>query len=117
MKREYRLKSAIDFKRVRRQGQSFAHPLVVMLTLPNGGERTRIGVSAGRSVGNAVRRNRAKRRLREAIRPHLEALPPGWDIVLLARKRLPEAEFSEIQAALLTLLKRAGLLPEKPNDN
>ncbi len=117
MKREYRLKSTIDFKRVRRQGQSFAHPLVVMLTLPNGEERTRIGVSAGRSVGNAVRRNRAKRRLREAMRPHLETLPPGWDIVLLARKPLLEAEFNEIQAALRKLLKRAALLPEHPHDN
>lgn len=110
MKRSFRLKSPLDFKRVRLHGKSFAHPLVVMLALRSQNPQTRIGVSAGRSIGNAVRRNRAKRRLRAAIHPYLEQLTPGWDLVFLARKPLLDAPFAEIQQAIERLLQRAGLI-------
>lgn len=81
-----------------------------MLALRSDVPHPRIGVSAGRSIGNAVRRNRAKRRLRAALHPYLERLQPGWDLVFLARKPLPEADFGEIQQAIETLLQRAGLI-------
>ena len=72
-------------------------------------ETPRIGVAAGRSVGNAVKRNRAKRVLRAAIRPLLPQLLPGYDILLLGRTRINEAKSSEVQAALADLIKKAGL--------
>lgn len=73
---------------------------------------SRVGIAAGRSVGNAVRRNRAKRLLRAAIHPYLHSLAPGRDIVLIARRPLAGASFQQTQAALLTLLRRAQLLPQ-----
>ena len=86
VKRKFRLIKSTDFKRVRRLGKSYAHPLVVLVKHPNASGHTQIGITAGRSVGNAVYRNRAKRILREIIRPMLPAISPGWDIILLARK-------------------------------
>ena len=91
-------------------GKSYAHPLVVLIALPNEDGAKRIGVSAGRSVGNAVARNRVKRRMRAAMREWIPALPAGWDLVLLARRPLIDAEFAQIQAGLQALLRRAGLL-------
>ncbi len=114
MNRSFRLTKSTDFERVRRQGTSYAHPLVVLITRPNQLARTRIGVAAGRSTGGAVQRNRAKRRLREAIRPLLPEIQPGWDLVLLARRPLPQAAFQKITETIQTLLHRAHLLP---NDN
>jgi ribonuclease P protein component len=69
----------------------------------------RIGVAAGRSVGNAVKRNRAKRVLRAAMRPLLPQLLPGYDILLLGRTRINEAKSSEVQVVLADLIKKAGL--------
>ncbi|MBC8508475.1 MAG: ribonuclease P protein component [Anaerolineales bacterium] len=112
MKRTLRLTSATDFKRVRRHGKSFAHPLVVLIVLPNDLKISRFGVSAGRSVGNAVQRNRAKRQLREIIRPLTSAIPPGWDIVLLARSGCAKTQFHEIKAATTELLIKAQLFQE-----
>ncbi len=52
-----------------------------------------VGVAAGRSVGSAVERNRAKRRLRACMDGLLPRLTPGWDIILLARKPIVSAKF------------------------
>jgi ribonuclease P protein component len=69
----------------------------------------RLGVSASRAVGSAVRRNRAKRRLREAFRPVLADVRGGWDLVVIARPALLDAEWPAVQAAARSLVKRAGL--------
>jgi ribonuclease P protein component len=112
VKRKFRLTSANDFKRVRRLGKSYAHPLIVLIVAPNDLEKTRSGVSAGRSVGNATLRNRAKRQIREIIRPLIDQVQTGWDIVFLARKPIANAEFQEIEAGILLLLQQAKLIQE-----
>ena len=109
MKRRFRLTRSIDFKRVRNQGKSFAHPLVVLVKFPSTEDRPRVGISTSRSVGGAVQRNRAKRLLREAIRPLIPLLSSGWDIVLVARAPLVTAAFQDVQSAVELLLRRAGL--------
>lgn len=110
MNRKYRLTSAIDFKRVRRNGKSYAHPLVIVIVNPNDLSISRFGVAAGRSVGGAVQRNRAKRLLREAIRRNLPVISAGWDVILIARAALVAADGDAIQDAFTELLTRTGLL-------
>lgn len=65
----------------------------------------RLGVIASRRVGNAVRRNRAKRLLRELFRLHQEALPPSCDVLLIARSRLREASFRDLEDRYLKALQ------------
>lgn len=115
MKRRFRLTRANDFKRVRRFGRSYAHPLIVLVTLPSEEMTVQVGVAASRSVGKAVDRNRAKRRIRSAVEGIFSQVRPGWKIILLARKPIITVEFSEIKAALVKLLKEAGLLVEAEN--
>ena len=112
MNRRFRLTRSANFERVRRFGKSYAHPLVVLIALPNQAERSRFGVAAGRSVGNAVRRNRAKRLLRSALQQQLPVIKPGWDVVLIARHRMTGATFQQTVTALASLLGRAKLLQE-----
>jgi ribonuclease P protein component len=112
VKRKFRLTRSTDFKRVRRFGKSHAHPLVVLIALPGEGEQTRFGIAAGRTVGNAVQRNRAKRLLRAALQPYFTAIAPGWEVVLIARRPMAEASFQQTLAALANLLHRARILEE-----
>jgi ribonuclease P protein component len=98
--------------RVRRLGKSYAHPLVVLVALPNEQNNVHFAISSSRSVGNAVQRNRAKRLLREALRPLIPNITPGWDILLLSRRPLAEATYQDTQEALIIVLKRAHLLIE-----
>ena len=112
MKRSFRLTRSTDFKRVRRSGKSYAHPLVVLYVLKSDQVGVRVGVSAGLAVGNAVNRNRAKRLLRAAMNGLLGLTVPGSDLLLIARSPLPNADLLQTRAALTNLLKRAGLLTQ-----
>jgi ribonuclease P protein component len=107
----------MDIERVRQSGKSYSHPLVVLIAAPNELGIIRIAVVAGRSVGGAVLRNRAKRLLRACLDPLIPGLASGWDLVLLARRPLSEAGFGKVLLALEIVLRRAKLyFPEAQPD-
>jgi ribonuclease P protein component len=78
-----------DFDRVYRESRSRSNRFLVVHDFPRpggeGGEDVRLGISVGRKVGNAVRRNAVKRALREAFWAHADGLPAAHDFVLVAR--------------------------------
>lgn len=115
MQRKFRLTRSEDFKRVRRSGKSYAHPLVVLIVQTHDQPRalTRVGVTAGRTVGTAVYRNRAKRLLREAMRTLIPDIAPGLDLILIARPGLVSATLEDTHQALLNLLQRAQIFIPK----
>jgi len=110
LKRTFRLTLTKDIQRVKREGQSFSHPLMVMLAAMNDLSKTRVAVVAGKSVGKAVVRNRAKRRLRALISGLLPKIKTGYDLILIARKPIVDAEYPALQAALQGLLQKAELM-------
>lgn len=109
MNRKFRLTRSNDFQRVKQKGTSFAHPIMILIKLPNPDPLLRIGISAGRTVGNAVLRNRAKRRMRASLKGFIPQLQIGWDLVFLARKPITDATYTELIGAEKQLLERAGL--------
>ena len=113
MQRSFRLTRSEDFKRVRRDGKSYAHPLVVLIVQSTDQPRVRVGVAAGKAVGTAVYRNRTKRLLREAMRTLLPNIASGLDLILIARPALASATLADTQSALLNLLQRAKVLIPK----
>ena len=103
--RASRLFDEIFALRQRRQGRYLA------LWLKRGPETCRrLGVVAGRRIGGAVQRNRAKRRLREAFRLNRFRFRPDVDVVLVALPGILEASWQGLQDDLLGTAKRAGAL-------
>lgn len=80
------------------------------MALENDSDQIRVGVAAGRSLGNAVNRNRAKRLLRAAINPLLPDIVPGIDLALIARKPILDVKSTQVQEALTESLLKAKLL-------
>ncbi len=117
MKREFRLTRSSEFSSVKKCGKSFPHSIIVLIKLPNPDGLLRIGVSAGKAVGNAVTRNRAKRRMRASLSLLMKYIQPGWDLVFLARKPIVSVDFNQIITAEIQLLKRAGLLEDEVEPN
>jgi ribonuclease P protein component len=109
VKRRYRVRTDKRFQEIRRQGRSFANQLLVLCALPNDLPYSRFGFTVNSRIGNAVRRNRIKRRLREIMRLQQDTLQPGWDIVLIARQPIRSAGYQEMEIACARLLRRAQL--------
>jgi ribonuclease P protein component len=93
------------------RGRSWSHPLLALRVLPNQQPTSRFGFAVAKQVGNAVVRNRLKRRLREAIRQ--TAIRPGYDIVVIGRIPARESGYQELHTALIGLLQRGRLLVEE----
>ncbi len=70
----------------------------------------RVGITVSKKLGKAHIRNRIRRRLREVYRLNEDRFQPGWDIVVVARTRAVEAEFSRLTKSYLALAKKAGIL-------
>ncbi len=94
------------------RGRRVAHPLVVALYRPTAaadGDGARVAFVAGKKVGGAVSRNRAKRVLRAAAR-RLGAPWPGYDVVLIARPLTGRAPSADLDAAVSSVLERGGVI-------
>ena len=107
MQRSFRLTRSEDFKRVRRDGKSYAHPLVVLIALNRENNdqprvrAVRVGVAAGKSVGTAAMRT---------LLPNIASGSSGSDLILIARPALAYASLADVREALLALLQRAKLI-------
>ncbi len=72
------------------------------------GSGARIGLTVPRALGPAVVRNRIKRRIREAIRLHIENLSPQWSIVINPRRSASKAPFLQLQHEVARLFERCN---------
>jgi ribonuclease P protein component len=107
-----RLTRASDFAAARREGRSWSDSLLVLIVRRNGLCVSRVGYSVSKRAGNAVARNRIKRRLREAVRS--SPIRSGWDLVFIARKDVTAADFHAIERSVTSLIGRAAVVESTP---
>lgn len=94
------LKKNIDFRRLYRRGRTCVTPCVVVYALPNRVHIHRLGITAGKKVGGAVSRNRAKRRLRALFREFAAGDLAGersFDFVIVARARAVDCPYDRLK--------------------
>jgi ribonuclease P protein component len=105
-----RLRRRSEFLVVAAKGRKSAMPGVVVqaLAVPDQ-PRARLGFTCSRKVGNAVARNRARRRLREAARRVLPPALAGWDLVLIGRPATVERPFPALVEDLSAAIRRLGV--------
>lgn len=99
-----RLLSREDYSRVYNEDH-FAADKVLVIRARRNGSNSRLGLAVSRKVGNAVVRNRWKRRIREAFRLQQHELPTGLDIVVRPRKGAV-CDYKAIASSLLSLMQR-----------
>ena len=102
-----RLRKGREFDRVYAEGTVLNGPLFVVRAVPNGLEQARWGFAVGKKLApRAVVRNRTRRRLREAARSGSAVL--GWDIVVTARGRVLDADFSQVVREMRRAIAQLG---------
>lgn len=97
------------FRRIYSKGKSTVTPALAVYARPNNRPCNRLGLTVGTKVGKAVKRNKVRRRLREAYRIHEDRIPAGWDLVVVARVRSAYASYAELERELLRSLDKLGV--------
>lgn len=121
---EKRLRANRDFRTVYARGRSQVHALAVIYVWRRTGDAVgaapglRIGFVVSKKQGDAVVRNRIKRRLREAVRLRLPDLREGaYDIIFVGRSKLQTALWTEVGSAVEELLRRSGMMRPEPQNS
>ena len=110
--RRNRIKQGRDFAKLRQQGERLTSGCLLGNWMRiEGPAKSRLGVVTSRKVGDAVRRNRARRLLREAFRLHQHQLTQPVDLVVVARPSISDKTFMEVERDLLQFFRKARLLP------
>ena len=104
---KHRIRRNADFQRVFRRRRSAADDVIVVHVCENDLPHARLGAAVSRKIGNAVRRNRWKRLLRETFRMSREDLPVGVDLVVVPR-RGAEPNLSQLLESLPSVACRAA---------
>lgn len=86
------------------QGAKMHSRYSTIFILPNDGTAGRLGIAATRKLGGAVRRNRAKRLIREVFRRN--KIAPGFDVVIVPKRELLDASLNDLEADYRALIAR-----------
>ena len=112
-----RITRAAEYKFVFERGErAVGRHFVCHLARQEGGE-CRLGLAVSRKVGNAVARNRVKRRVREFFRIHRAGFVPGVLLVVVARPGAAELDWSGLSGELERLLRRGGVIRDQADDS
>lgn len=107
--KHHRLKRSQDFQAAWQRGDHYRGRLLSLNVLANHLPHSRFGFVVSSKVGNAVTRNRIKRRLREIVRTQLSVLANGYDVVIIAHRPTAQADYHALESRLGDLFQQAGL--------
>lgn len=113
MKKIISLCKNYEFQRLYRRGKSSVKPTLVMYAARNKEERIRLGITAGKKIGGAVCRNRAKRRIRELFRITQDEFKLGVDICIVARGRILNAPYEKLVKDFRSAAEELSLFAKK----
>lgn len=104
------LKLNTEFRGAYYRGKSFVHPLLIAYVRKNRFGFSRFGITTGKKLGKAVKRNRCRRLIREAYRQIAPEIIAGFDIVFVARASTVGSSEPKVEKAMRELLQKAGVI-------
>ncbi len=103
------LRNNNDFSKVFNKGKSTASKTMVVFFIKNELKYNRIAFIASKKVGNSVKRNKARRLMKEAFRENKDQLKKGYDIIFIARNNIIEAKYDDLRKSIKYMLKKVKL--------
>lgn len=117
MKKVFRVKKNEDFQCILKNGQYFANrQFVVYYIYEENRERFTFGISVGKKLGNAVLRNRIKRKVRACIRNHQEEISNNIKMIVIARNSCVNLAHTDFEKGLLHVLTNAKIIRRKESE-
>ncbi len=111
------LKQNVEFNHAYNRGKVKISPLLVTYAVKSRGKGCRIGITAGKKLGNAVERNRCRRIIKAAFSSVFPECSGNWDIVFVARFKTKKAKSSDLIPVMVKHLTEAGVITGSERSN
>lgn len=112
MEKKYRLRKNMDFKKVYSSRKNYWNRNLTLYIRKNKLDESRFGVTITKKIGNAVVRNKIKRRIKEIYRLNLYRIKDGYDLVFIPKKNVVDISYIELESALIHILKISNMFKD-----
>lgn len=97
MEKKHRIRKNMEFKKVYKIGKSYWNRNLVLYINKNKLNDTRIGFTVTKKIGNAVTRNKVRRKMKEICRLNFENIQPGYDLIFISKKNVVNMKYDELE--------------------
>lgn len=112
MEKKYRLRKNMEFKRVYNGGKNYWNRNLILYVRKNDLKNSRIGITITKKIGNAVVRNRIRRRMKEIIRLRLGNIKNGYDLILIPKKNVIDISYKDLESAMVHIMSISKILKD-----
>ena len=112
MEKKFRLRKNMEFKKVYTGGKNYWNRNLILYVRINKLEESRLGITITKKIGNAVVRNKIRRRIKEIYRLNSYRIKNGYDLVFIPKKNVVDISYKELDSALIHILKISGVLKD-----
>lgn len=109
MEKQFRLRKNIEFKKIYKYGKNYWNRNFILYIRKNKLNETRVGFTISKKIGNAVTRNKIRRRMKEAYRLNFEKIKPGYDLIFIPKKHIVDIPYNELEGSMIHIMKISGV--------
>ena len=113
MEKKFRIRKNMEFKNIYKLGKNYWNRNLILYVKKNGSNETRVGYTITKKIGNAVTRNKLRRRINEIYRLKFYNIKEGYDLIFIAKKSIKDISYNELEGSMIHIMSIAKLLKKR----
>lgn len=113
MEKRFRIRKNMEFKDIYKHGKNYWNRNLILYVKKNDLNETRVGYTITKKIGNAVVRNKLRRRMKEIYRLNFHNIKEGYDLVFIAKRSLKDISYKELEGSMKHIMSIAKLLKRR----
>ena len=109
MDKRFRIRKNMEFKEIYKYGKNYWNKNLILYIRKNNLEETRVGFTISKKMGNAVTRNKIRRRMKEAYRLNFYNVKEGYDLIFIPKKHIIDISYGELENSIKHIIKISGV--------
>lgn len=113
MEKKFRIRKNMEFQNIYKVGKSYWNRNLVLYVKKNGLNETRVGYTITKKIGNAVTRNKMRRRMKEIYRLNFHNIKEGYDLIFIAKRSIVNISYDELESSMIHIMSISKLLKKR----